>query len=42
MKNEKNVYETAKIEVLALGAEDVICASNSGSIDLPDIDLTEM
>lgn len=42
MNNEKLIYESAKIEIIALGAQDVICASNSGSIDLPDIDLTEM
>ena len=40
MNNEKNVYENAKIEILTLTTEDVICASNS--IDLPDIDLTEI
>lgn len=39
MKNEKMIYESAEIEILALGCEDVICSSNS--INLPDIDLSE-
>lgn len=40
--NSEKIYESVKIEILTIGAEDVICASNSGSIDLPDIDLTEI
>ena len=40
MSNEKNIYESAKIEILTLTAEDVICTSTE--INLPDIDLTEI
>ena len=41
MKNEK-IYESAKIEILTLEGEDVICTSVSASIELPDIDLSEI
>ena len=40
MNNENKIYEGAKIEILALGDEDVICSSNS--INLPDVDVSEI
>ena len=41
MNNEK-IYESAKIEILTLEGEDILCSSPSASIDLPDIDLEEI
>lgn len=40
MNNENKIYEGAKIEILALSDEDVICSSNS--INLPDVDVSEI
>ena len=40
MNNENKIYEGAKIEILTLSDEDVICSSNS--INLPDVDVSEI